>query len=390
MVFLFFSVLICSNGLAQKPRPARPNFVFILVDDLGYSDLGCTGSRFYETPNIDKLAGQAAKFTKAYATCQVCSPSRASILTGAYPTRHGITDYLGAPTGTAWRKLERYTKLLPAVYQPQLALEYLTFPEVLKQNGYKTFFAGKWHLGDKGFLPEQQGFDVNKGGNNKGFPENYFSPYSNDQLEDGPPGENLDMRLADETVKFITTNKQHPFLVYLSFFAVHSPIQTTETKWKYYRDKAEQQGLKPGGFKMERRLPVRQQQDNPVYAGLVSTMDDAVGKVLTALEKLKLDQNTVVIFTSDNGGVVSGDNFSTSLLPLRGGKGYQWEGGVRVPLLIKVPWLTKKPLTVDVPVSGIDFFPSILALANINSTPVHQVDGTSIVPLLENKKIPER
>lgn len=212
----------------------------------------------------------------------------------------------------------------------------------------------------------------------------------NDELPDGPPGENLEMRLADETVKFITANKENPFFAFLSFFAVHSPIQTTEAKWKHFRDKAEEQGIKKIGFKMERRLPVRQQQDNPVYAGLVSSMDDAVGKVLTALQELKLDKNTIVIFTSDNGGVISGDNFSTNLFPLRGGKGYQWEGGLRVPLMIKVPWLTEQASRIDVPVSGIDFLPTILQLTYSRSKPVQQVDGVSLVPLLENKKISDR
>lgn len=389
IIFLFLLFQLTSS-FAQKQPTQKPNIVFILVDDLGYKDLGYTGSTFYETPHIDKLATKSAQFSKAYSACQVCSPSRASIMTGCYPTRHQITDYIGAPIGEEWRKQNRNTVLLPPSYQKQLALDYSTLPELLKQNGYQTFFAGKWHLGGKGFMPTDQGFDINKGGNHAGHPASFFSPYKNENLTDGPAGENLEMRLANETVNFIKANKDKPFFAYLSFYAVHSPIQTTQEKWSYFRNKAEKQGIKETGFQMERLLPARTQQDNPVYAGLVSAMDDAVGKVMDALQAMNLDKNTIVVFTSDNGGVVSGDNFSTNLYPLRGGKGYQWEGGIRVPLLISVPWLTAKSVEVKTSVNGIDFLPTLLELTQTNQKPTQNIDGKSLVPLLKGGKIAER
>lgn len=261
----------------------------------------------------------------------------------------------------------------------------------MKEYGYKTFFAGKWHLGGKGSWPEDHGFDINKGGWDGGSPKGgYFSPYENPNLEDGPKAENLEMRLANETVKFMKDNKNAPFFAYLSFYAVHGPIQTTESKWKKYRDKAELMGISENGFAMERRLPIRLHQDNPVYAGLVESMDDAVGVVLNVLNELGLDKNTIVIFTGDNGGVASGDAFSTSNTPLRGGKGYQWEGGIREPYFIKVPWMKIAGKKCNVPVSGTDFYPTILDLAGIPLRPDQHNDGVSLLPLLKGKNIAER
>lgn len=377
-----------SNTLLAQPKP---NIVFILADDLGYTDLSCMGSKYYETPNIDQIAGKGMVFTNGYAACSVCSPSRASILTGKFPARHGITDWIGAASGEEWRKTNRHTQLLPAEYIHDLNKDFVTLPEALKEYGYKTFFAGKWHLGGKGSWPEDHGFDVNKGGWDGGSPKGgYFSPYENPNLEDSPRGENLEMRLAKETVKFLKENKNTPFFAYLSFYAVHAPIQTTEAKWKKYRDKAEQMGISENGFVMERRLPIRLHQDNPVYAGLVESMDDAVGLVLNALKELGLDKNTIIIFTGDNGGVASGDAFSTSNTPLRGGKGYQWEGGIREPYFISVPWMNIVGKKCDIPVSGTDFYPTILDLAGIPLRPDNHNDGVSLLPLLKGEKIAER
>ncbi len=369
----------------------KPNILFILADDLGYTDLSCMGSKYYETPNIDQIAKNGMVFTNGYAACQVCSPSRASIMTGKFPARHGITNWIGEASGEAWRKTNRHTKLLPADYVHNLPSEYITLPEALKEAGYKTFFAGKWHLGEKGSWPEDHGFDVNKGGWDAGSPKGgYFSPYENPNLPDGPKGENLEMRLANETVKFMSAQKDAPFLAYLSFYAVHAPIQTTHEKWKKYRDKAEKIGISDTGFAMERRLPFRLHQDNPVYAGLVESMDDAVGVVLKALKDLGLDRNTVVIFTGDNGGVTSGDNYSTNNAPMRGGKGYQWEGGIREPYLISVPWINISGKKCDAPVSGVDFYPTILDLAGLPLKPGQHSDGVSLLPLLQGKKMAER
>jgi arylsulfatase A-like enzyme len=373
----------------------KPNFLFILADDFGYHDLSCMGSKFYETKNIDRIAAEGMVFTNGYAACQVCSPSRASIMTGKFPARHGITDYIGAPSGEKWRNTGRFSKLLPVEYVHNLASEYVILPEALKQAGYKTFFAGKWHLGGKGSWPEDHGFDINKGGWDAGTPKGgYFSPYENPNLPDGNDGENLSIRLAQETVRFLKENNPNqtgqPIFAYLSFYAVHSPIQTTQEKWSKYREKAEKLGIAPTGFKMGHFLPIRQVQDNPVYAGLVEQMDDAVGEVLNSLRELGLDKNTIVIFTSDNGGVAAGDAFATSNLPLRAGKGNQFEGGIREPYFIKVPGMTKGSEKCDAPVSGTDFYPTILDLAGLKLKPEEHSDGVSLVPLLKGKTIKER
>lgn len=392
---LFFILLFSCNQkkivkTIASNNVKKPNILFILVDDLGIKDLGFTGSKFYETPNIDSLVAKSTIFTQGYAGSRVCSPSRATILTGKFTARHGITDWIGAKTGEEWRTTNREDKLLPANYLHNLPKQEITIAEALKTNGYKTFFAGKWHLGNEGSYPEDHGFDINIGGFESGGPKGgYFSPFKNPKLENKKDGENLSMRLAKETSSFITQQKEQPFFAFLSFYAVHGPIQTNQQKWKKYRDKAAKQGIKESGFVMERKLPIRITQDNPIYGGLVESMDDAVGVVLNQLKKLGLDKNTIVIFTSDNGGVSSGDNFSTSNLPFRGGKGYQWEGGVREPYFIYVPWSASKQKTIDYPVTGADFFPTLLDYANISLIPNQHKDGISLKPLIEENKIPE-
>ena len=200
----------------------------------------------------------------------------------------------------------------------------------------------------------------------------------------------LSMKLAKETSTFIREQKDSTFLAYLSFYAVHSPIQTSQTKWKKYRDKADSMGIAEKGFEMERVLPARTNQDNPIYAGLIEQVDEAVGSVLKTLKELNLEENTIVVFTSDNGGVTSGDNFSTNQLNLRGGKGYQWEGGLRVPYFIYVPWMLQEGVKNEVPVSGADLFPTLLDLADIPLQPEHHADGVSLEPLLKGKRIAER
>lgn len=389
----FFVTLLwvgCDNKKSEEPV-RRPNVLFILVDDLGLRDLGCTGSTFYETPNIDRLASEAFIFTQGYAASCVCSPSRASILTGKFTARHGITDWIGAESGIEWRKNNRHDRLLPAGYVHNLPAAEITLAEAMKSAGYKTFFAGKWHLGALGSYPEDHGFDINKGGWEKGSPMGgYFSPWVNPKLENRKDGENLSMRLANETAAFIKSHKDSSFFAFLSFYAVHGPIQTTQEKWQKYRAKAEAQGIAEMGFKMERNLPIRTIQDNPIYAGLVESMDDAVGIVLNALKEYGIAENTMVVFTSDNGGVASGDSFSTTNLPLRGGKGYQWEGGIREPYFIKVPWLQTGGSTSDYPVTGTDFYPTILDLVEIDLLPEQHEDGISLKPILEGKTMPDR
>lgn len=367
----------------------RPNILFIVADDLGWNDLSAGGSTFYESPNIDRIANEGMLFTQGYATCQVCSPSRASILTGKYTPRHGITEYIGAACGEAWRESQggRHTKMLPPEYDRALRPDEITFAEVLRRAGYRTFFTGKWHLGDSPADPEAFGFEINKGGWSAGGPSGgYFAPWRNPRLEDGPAGESLPLRLGNETARFIEENRDAPFLAYLSFYSVHCPIQTTRDLWDKYRQKALAQGTPEKRFIFDRRLPVRQVQDCPIYGGMIESMDRAVGIVLDKLDELGLADDTLVVFTSDNGGVSSGDAYSSSMLPLRGGKGRQWEGGIREPYYVRFPRRVAAGSTCDVPVSGIDFYPTFLEYAGLAIPPEQVIDGASIVPLLSSEQ----
>ena len=382
----WFACLLASSAATFAAQPT--NFVFILVDDLGQKDIGIEGSTFYETPHIDGLASSGMRFTNGYATCQVCSPSRASIMLGKTPARIGITDWIGAKTGSDWTRNDR---LLPASNRESLPHNDTSLAEAMQQAGYKTFFAGKWHLGGAGSYPEDHGFDVNRGGHARGSPPGgFFSPYKNPKLTDGPTGESLTLRLAEETAHFIEAHQREKFFAFLSFYAVHAPIQTTPELAAKYVHKAKQRGLTQSRFVFYRTMPVRQVQDNPVYAGMMETLDDAVGIVLQKLDELGLTENTVVIFTSDNGGVASGDAFATSNLPLRGGKGRQWEGGIREPYYIRAPGITDPGSVSAVPVTGTDFYPTILELAGEPFRAEQHVDGVSLVPLLRGQTIAKR
>lgn len=360
----------------------KPNILFILADDLGIKDLSVEGSTFHETPHIDAIAKGGMRFTNGYSTCQVCSPSRASIMSGQYPARLGITDWIGAATGMKWN---RNDKILPPENGARLPDKITTVAEALKSGGYRTFFAGKWHLGGEGSGPEDHGFEINKGGYHSGSPRGgYFAPYNNPKLDDGPAGEVLPIRLAKETNNFISQQKNpKPFFAFLSFYSVHGPIQTSPDLWEKYRKKATAAGLAEERFKIDRTLPVRQVQDCPIYGGMMEAMDDAVGLVTAHLKKLGLDKNTIIIFTSDNGGVSSGDAFATSCLPLRGGKGRQWEGGIRQPYYILAPGVTKPGSTSSQFATGTDFYPTLLELAGLEQLPMHHTDGISLVPALK-------
>ncbi|HBE68897.1 MAG TPA: sulfatase, partial [Planctomycetaceae bacterium] len=394
-IFGFLSGL-CFSCLGQLvftsiARAQRPNIVFILADDLGWKDLSIEGSTYYETPHIDSIASGGMQFTRGYAACQVCSPSRASILTGTYPTKHGITTWIGDRAGQQWRKAGRHDSHMPPEYARNLAASEITLAEALKASGYKTFFAGKWHLGTKGSWPTDHGFEINRGGWDVGSPNGgYFAPWKNPNLEPGPDGESLPIRLANETAAFIEDHKDAPFLAYLSFYSVHGPIQTSPDLWDKYRKKAALSGLADERFVFDRRLCVRTVQDCPIYAGMMESMDNAVGIVLAKLDELGLADNTIICFTSDNGGVSSGDAFATSNLPLRGGKGRQWEGGIREPYYILAPGVTKPGSKSDVPVHGIDWYPTLLDLAGISLPGEQDIDGTSLVPLLKGESIKTR
>ncbi len=383
-------------GLFAAPAPAagpRPNIVYILVDDLGWRDVGAFGSVFYETPHIDRLASTGMRFTNAYAACPVCSPTRASILTGKYPVRVGITDYISPRGGNQPDHWKRNTKLLPAPYKDRLALEEVTLAEALKEAGYATFFAGKWHLGPEGFWPEDQGFDINKGGIDRGGPyggNKYFSPYGNPRLEDGPPGEHLPDRLARETVRFIEANRNRPFLAYLSFYSVHTPLMARKDLEEKYKAKAKLLAFAGPRFLPEGFREARQVQDHAVYAGMVEAMDQAVGKVLDAVERLGLEKRTIVIFMSDNGGLSTSEGSPTSNAPLRAGKGWLYEGGIREPMIIRAPGVTRAGSVSDEPVISTDFYPTILELAGLPLRPEQHLDGVSLVPVLRGGRLPQR
>jgi arylsulfatase A-like enzyme len=376
--------------VAEKKTDAGYNVLLILADDLGATDLGATGSTFYETPHIDSIAETGMIFTQGYAAAPVCSPSRASLLTGKSTPRHGITEWIGgAPMGN--RPI--VNKLLPQEYVTALKPEELTLAEALKAAGYVTFIAGKWHLGNSpAQWPEHHGFDINKGGYGQGQPGNFYAPYINPRLKDGPNGEALNLRLGRETADFIEQHKDRRFFAYLSLYAVHTPIQTTREKWSHYREKA--LGLGPADrerYADDQGFLVRTVQDHPVYAGLVEEMDDSVGIVLDKLKELGLDKNTVVIFTSDNGGVSIARGYSyTSALPLRGGKGQDFEGGVREPFIVRVPGMTTPARACAVPVIGTDLYPTILELAGLPLNPEQHVDGVSLVPLLQGGQLEAR
>ncbi|MBE3071171.1 MAG: sulfatase [Planctomycetes bacterium] len=353
--------LAAARGLAGLGRAsaadsptARPNVVFILIDDMGWRDLACYGSTFYETPHIDHLASQGMRFTNAYAACPVCSPTRASILTGKYPARLHLTDWI-AGHKRPWGRLK-----VPD-FNLQLPLEETTLAEALKPAGYVSASIGKWHLGKEPFYPEKQGFDLNVGGTQMGQPPSYFAPYKIPTLENGREGEYLTDRLADEAIKFIEANRRKPFFLYLSHFAVHTPLQAKKEAAARYRAK-----VKPG-----------QTQRNPVYAAMVESVDECVGKVLAQLDDLGLADRTIVFFMSDNGGLVG----STSNAPLREGKGTLYEGGIREPLIVRWPGVVRPGSDIDAVVTSVDFFPTILAMAGV-ADPVQNVDGIDITPVL--------
>src|SRR5262245_12267358 len=336
----------------------RPNFVFILIDDLGVTDLGCTGSKFYETPNIDRLASRGMKFTNAYSACTVCSPTRASLMTGKYPARIHLTDWIpGERHPKAKLKIPDWTQALP--------LEEHTLPRALRTAGYVSASIGKWHLGEETHSPEKAGFDLNVGGTHQGSPPSYFSPYKLRTLADGEKGEYLTDRLTDEAIRFIKQNREKPFLVYLPHYAVHNPIQGKPEIVEKYKAKA-----KTG-----------QGQSNPVYAAVIESMDQSVGRITAALEELKLSEKTVVVFTSDNGGLMK----NTANPPFRVGKGSAYEGGVRIPLIVSWPGAIAPGTTCDVPVVTPDWYPTMIDLAGVKLPPSQVVDGRSLVPLLRGK-----
>ncbi len=396
-----FPLTIAISACQQKAE--KPNIIFILVDDYGYTDLGCYGSDFYETPNIDKLAARGIRFTDAYAACPVSSPTRASLMTGKYPVNTGVTDWIPGRQASVPGLPQDRNLSLP--FNQKLDLQETTIAEVLKQNGYTTMISGKWHLGeDTIYWPEYQGFDVNKGGHGKGSPtknnryNGYFSPYGNPRLKDGPAGEYLTDRNTDEVINFINDNKDKPFFVYLSYYAVHNPMQAKQDDIEYFLEKADSMGVSeqesftekktwiklapPGNFR-ERTI-----HSNPVYSAMIKCVDDNIGKLVRSLSDLGIDDRTIIIFTSDNGGLSTSEGSPTCNYPLKAGKGWLYEGGIRVPLIINDPLIRNMPGECNVPVSTIDYFSTIIDLTGIKAD--IKTDGISIVPLLKAEQTAER
>lgn len=352
----------------------RPNIVFIVADDLGWTDLGCYGSDYYETPHIDRLRIKGMKFTAAYTNGPNCAPTRAALLSGQqYP--HNPVHTVGSPQ----RGKARFRKLVPPPNQRELPGEHITFAEMLQDSGYATAHMGKWHLGNdgKGTGPRDQGFDVNVGGYRAGHPSwrgGYFAPNNNPLIDDAREDEYLTDYMSRKAVEFIKANADGPFLLYLPYYAVHTPLQAPDERIARYRDK------QPDGG-----------HNNPTYAAMIESLDNGVGRILATLEQQRIEDETVVIFYSDNGGlggyrragVIGGRDVSDNA-PLHGGKGMLYEGGIRVPLIVRWPGLTEAGSTCDEPVIGIDFYPTFLDIAGLDPPEDYELDGVSFAPLLRD------
>jgi arylsulfatase A len=367
----FLSTLAAASVAgAQKQQPL--NFVFILIDDMGWRDVGYNGSETFDTPNIDKLASQGMRFTNAYAACPVCSPTRASIMTGKYPARLGITNFLPGKHHLP------HSKLIAPVSRQELPLEEVTIAEALKTAGYRTAAIGKWHLGGPDFYPEKQGFDVNVGGTHAGSPKSYFFPqWTPNPPIDASAGAYLPDRLTDATLNFIKENRTKPFFIYLAHYSVHIPLEAKEEMVEKYKKK-----IKPDAL-----------QNNATYAAMVASVDESVGRIMASLEEQKLANRTVIIFMSDNGGLASAEykgQTPTSNKPLKAGKGFLYEGGIREPMIVKWPGVVKAGTQCEIPVVSTDFYPTIVEMAGVKDDPGHPLDGVSITPLLKQNGIPKR
>ena len=363
------------------------NVVWVIVDDLGWRDLGVYGSTFYETPNIDRLAAEGVRFSEFYTASPVCSPTRASFMSGKHPARIGITNWIGG---------EQNGLLLQAEYERALPLEETTVGEAFREAGYTTGYIGKWHLGDGEFMPEHQGFDVTVAVNGAGQPATYFWPYHRDRrsvwdvpdLADGSEGEYLTDRLTDEAIGFLEDHASEPFFLVLSHYAVHTPLQSREAlTTKYAAKAASLPAADDPAFLPEGELGVtKQRQDHPVYAGMVESTDDSVGRILDKLDELGLADSTLVVLVSDNGGlstlVPGRSSMPTSNRPLRAGKGWLYEGGIRAPLIIKWPGVAPAGTSSSVPAVSMDLYPTLLDVAGLELRPEQHVDGASLAGVL--------
>jgi arylsulfatase A len=367
-VLLSFCFIVVTIVRASWAAPAnQPNIILIVSDDMGWTDLGCYGSDFYKSPHIDGIAHDGMRFTSNYSACTVCSPTRAALMTGKYPARLRITDWIpGLPPNNP--------KLIVPDFTKQLPYEETTIAEVLRDDGYATASIGKWHLGGPKFYPEHHGFDLNIAGTHMPEPKpSYFAPYAIDTIEQGPQGEYITDRLTTEAVGFIRQNRDNPFFLYLPHFAVHTPIQAKKKLIAKHAKRLSE--LKP------------KNQTNAAYAAMIESLDDSVGQIRQTLSELGIADRTIIIFTSDNGGRVP----TTSNAPLRVGKGSCYEGGVRVPLIVYWPGVTKAGSTSDVPTITIDILPTVAEMTGAKLPSDSQLDGVSLLPLLKQTgSIPER
>jgi arylsulfatase A-like enzyme len=371
---ILFTLIIglFSTGLVPgQPPDSKRNVVVVLVDDLGWKDLGYAGSSLYYTPHLDELARHATVFTQAYSGHPVCSPSRAAIMTGRNPTRIGITDWIPGSSPTD-------KPLLGPQIRNELPLEEKTIGEYFKEAGYKTFYAGKWHLGDEPFFPENQGFDINIGGIEKGQPPGgYYVPYENPKLPDGPSGEYLTDRLTDETIHFIKENQKERFFAFLSYYTVHTPIQAN----KEDRPRYDNLSIPDITYKEHEAVSLLY-QNNLDYASMVTAMDRNVGKLISSLKEMGLWENTVFLFSSDNGGLstlIYDWTIPTSNNPLRGGKGWCYEGGIRIPQILHIPGLSVVSSKNETPTVHQDILPTLWEAAGMQNHPFTNIDGHSVL-----------
>ena len=361
-LLLSLFVVVLSAGHAQADPPRRPHVLLIMADDLGWMDLHCQGNQVLRTPHLDQLAAQGMRFTDAYAASPVCSPTRAAIMTGLAPARLHITQH--GPDGKQFWPENR--KVQPPASDNTLPLQRITLAERLKESGYATGFFGKWHLGDKKeFWPLAHGFDINIGGCGFGGPPTFFDPYRIPTITPRKTGEYLTDRLADETITWMNANKQQPMFICLWTYNPHYPFEAPAELVQHYKGK-EGPGLK-----------------NPIYGGQIEATDRGVGRVIEHLDKLKIADNTLVIFTSDNGGWLG----ATDNRPLRLGKGYLYEGGLRVPLIIRWPGVTKAGTTSAVPVISMDLTATIRDAANVKLSDGESLDGRSLKKTLAGGKL---
>lgn len=352
-------------ALTAAPKERPPNVIVILVDDLGWADLGCYGNRFHETPHIDQLAREGVRFTSAYSACTVCSPTRASLLTGKYPARLHLTDWIsGHPRPHAALRVPDWVQSLPHNER--------TLATALHDIGYRSASIGKWHLGNTNSYPENHGFDVNQGGYERGQPPSYHAPYRIPTLSEDQPGHFLTDRESEEAIRFIEQNRDRPFFLYLPHYAVHTPLAGKSNVVAKYQAKTKVRGESD-------------RVQNPVYAALLESVDTSLGKIREALARLNLSDQTVILFTSDNGGLILGGNQApTSNAPLRSGKGSPYEGGVRVPLIALWPHVTPAGAVCAIPVITPDLYPTVLGISGARQAPEGVVDGMDLRPLLRN------